>query len=96
MNSVTRKVEVTQDDIGEGCRFDTNNCPVARAIKRTFPEFDEDLLVVHEQEIIVSYKGWCRKIAMPEHVEQWIRNYDYAKATLIVVSPISFDLTVVI
>jgi hypothetical protein len=101
MNSVTRKVEVTQEDIDKGCRMQVNTCPVARAIKRTFPEFDEDLITVHEQEVIVFYKGWSRKIPLPESVEGFIRAYDYLERPELgydpmLIRPFSFDLTVVI
>lgn len=31
---ITMLIEVTQDDINSGCRGDTSDCPIARAIKR--------------------------------------------------------------
>lgn len=88
MDRVTRKVEVTQIDIAGGCRLDSDNCPVQRALVRTFPEFDS--VVVHEKDILLTYKGWSRSEYTPEAVEQWIRDFDHERP----VEPFTFDFTV--
>jgi hypothetical protein len=36
--SAVIKVQVTQEDIDEGCRGDFACCPIARALWRVFPE----------------------------------------------------------
>lgn len=89
MNLVTRKVEVTAEDIQKGVQLNCDACPVHRALSRVFPEFDK--IVVHEQEALVEYQGWSRKVNFPEEAEKFIRAFDRNHES---VEPFSFDLGV--
>ena len=91
MNLVTRRVEVTKEDIAAGQPGQCEACPVYFALCRTFPEFDR--IVVHEKDILVQYQGWSRNIAVPEEVESFIRTFDDTKVQ-VEVQPFSFDLGV--
>lgn len=88
MTPVVRIVEVTKEDIVQGCREDSENCPVARATLRTFPEFSG--ISVYEQEVVADYLGWTRKNPLPEEVTKRIRGYDQGEA----MQPFSFELKV--
>ncbi len=50
-------VSITIEDINEGCRGNSNNCPIAKAIKRDYPNFR--YVGVTPQYISVSFDSGC-------------------------------------
>ena len=55
-------VEVTQDDIDEGCRGRTFNCPVSRAVQRAYG----DKMVVGVQASMVEFGNF-----IDGNIENW-------------------------
>ena len=78
----TIQVNVLYRDIRRGCRADSENCPVARAVaralkKRLRPRFpDADVLVcVYTKQVTVA-KPAFRLFSIPEKITAFIVNFD--------------------
>ena len=69
------RCELTADDIAMGVRTDCNNCPVARAIARMFPDCD---VSVDSFDIIISRDciAYGRKFTVSKALRQWISDFD--------------------
>ena len=75
------QIEVTQDDIDSGCREDSNNCAVARAIIRQVPHVVPQSVLVDQDEIrfqthgpITGLRTFCEET--PPTVASFIELYD--------------------
>lgn len=93
------KIEVTVDDIKDGCRGMASNCPVARACFRAYHESNSDIKVVSAYTYeVVFYEaksftfGWGTrpkyKAKLPEHVSRFIDDFDRGED----VAPIEFEI----
>lgn len=77
-------VRVVPSDIAAGIHGDCGNCPVARALSRTF------------QTPLVHVGGWGTfagelEIKLPEEAVDWIRDFDRGRP----VHPIQFNVQVI-
>lgn len=74
------KIHVTEDDIRNGTRCNKLGCPVAKALKKAFPQFkwNVDEKFLHRR----------KKIKTPKSVAKFIACFDEAKE----VEPFSFIL----
>lgn len=95
MITVTRKVEITAEDIANGKPKECSRCPGALAIYRAFPE--AKFVDVMDQEVQLAFPSNRRTYSTyvwqtadtPEVLEQFINKFDLRKP----VEPISFELT---
>lgn len=91
------KVEVTQNDIEQGEACVGGYCPIALALRRVCPKFDN----IHVGDRVVEfYKGYGKYIhldeltavyKMPESGKKFVRKFDYGRSvepfTLYLVEP---------
>lgn len=72
------RYEVTAEDIRDGCRYESSNCPHARAIDRELrPEYmiflhrSEWLIVARERQYAILASGLT-----PEPIGAWLDHFD--------------------
>lgn len=95
MTTVTRKVQITSEDIAVGKPKNCSLCPGAIAIIRAFPE--AKYVDVMDREIRLAFANLqtagatCRwqSIESPEVLERFVNKFDLKHH----VDPISFELT---
>jgi len=73
MKTHRTRVDVTQDDIDEG-RSSSDNCPVARALRRTFKVKGVD---VNGGTLAIGDGKTFQHCRMPKRVAEFVRRYDY-------------------
>lgn len=73
---------VTQEDIDKGIKEDVNNCAVALAVKRLFPE--DRNVYVENPGIDINGEFYL----VPKHIEEFINNFDNG----LPVEPVEFDM----
>lgn len=93
--TVTRIVNITQDDIDQGTSCHCWHCPAAIALNRTFPEYTASQVL---QEGIHFYTGGKRfdlnwVAPLPKELDAFVRIFDDSIMHHRVI-PISFLLTV--
>jgi hypothetical protein len=69
------KVHVTSDDIVNGMPLDEEDCPIARAIRRCYPDdypmvFDSSVHLVRSELVLT----------LPEEAQAFIREFDLGHA----------------
>jgi hypothetical protein len=76
------KIEVTQDDIDQGCRWSANHCPIARAVAQRF----------HSTQVGVN-RTWIRvgsiTFKTPLRAVRFIKRFDGKN----LVKPFKFNIT---
>lgn len=84
-----KRIYVTKDDIAKGCRFNSRNCPIARAMKRAFGR-----LVGVDGLMWYLYRSVKRGITgpnrrLPASAQRFITAFDKGRA----VNPFRFTVT---
>ncbi len=77
------RIRVTQKDIIKGCRGEPNNCPVALAVHRCFP--NSKITVAFGQILVGQWR-----FPMPVSVSMFILHFDNCTR----VKPFSFNLKI--
>jgi len=79
------KITVTNEDIAGGQRRDSDNCPVARALRRAGVAH----LGVGGMAVMIHLDQQTTFVLMPATAQEWIMEFDCGAQ----VGPIEFDLT---
>jgi len=79
------KITVTNEDIAGGQRRDSDNCPVARALRRAGVAH----LGVGGMAVMIHLDQQTTFVLMPAAAQEWIMEFDCGAQ----VGPIEFDLT---
>jgi len=82
------RIRVTQRDIDEGVQGNSFQCPVARAIKRTFRAAE----VLVREIIIVTKAGSRLNRVTPPAVDDFLERYDSSVLEFECPKPFSFSL----
>ena len=71
----TRNITVLREDIDNGVQRSCQNCPIALALRREFP--DAEYIEVNSAYIVVDNK----KCSTPEEAQEFIEKFDWSTDT---------------
>ncbi len=79
------EISVTAEDIARGLRNDCRNCPIAHALKRALPEWDEAIANLEELKLL-RRDGGLLKAWTPRQAFFFMNRFDYYRT----VTPFTF------
>lgn len=88
---ITVDVTVTQRDIDRGRAYDCYSCPLARAVKRRFPEAQAALAFTYGAEVYPTAKSSPLRASWPREAKNFMRAFDEHGASAC--TPTRFKLT---
>lgn len=91
-------INVTERDIQYGIQSDCGKCPIARAVLRRFPKWDQIQVGAYTIDLsrpsLVTHFGEFMVIALNTRVTAWINAFDTMNPRYIKQKPISFEIPV--